>query len=114
MIKFWDSVHKGNYKKYQLYNLIYKLKYSEDGYTAYDLAEELGVHPKTAARHLRELWSLDLVHISGWDREHHMPIPVLSWGEGKDKPSPKPLTNKEKAKRYRQKVKETKEIDCVR
>lgn len=107
----WDIAEKGRHKKYQVYNIIYKIKYSEDGYTAEDLAEELGIHLKTAARHLRELWALDLIYISDWDRNYQQPVPVMSWrvsGRQADRPRPVPSTGAEQAKKYRKRKKDKK------
>lgn len=111
MGNIWNVAEKGRHQKYQVYNLIYKLKYSDDGYTAMDLADELGLHLKTAARHMRELWALDLIYISDWDRNYQQPVPVMSWrtsGRQEDKPRPTPCSPAALAKRYRKRKKDIK------
>jgi len=85
-------------RRYQIYRLLGEVK-DHGPTTAFDLAEETGVHEKTVRRHLREAWMLDILHISDWDRNHRMPVPVFSWGPGRDKPQPAVLTNYEKKKR---------------
>lgn len=93
--------------KYQVYRFIDHLMKGEP-VTAPDLAEEMGCDRKTAQRHLSELWSLDLLYICAWDREHHHPIPVYLWGPKKsDAPRPRPMTPAEAKARRRQRMKET-------
>ena len=76
--------------RYEVYRVIDTLKSHRDAYTNYDLHEELGMHPKTAYRHLRELWALELIYICGWDREHNQPIPAYRWGNKPDVERPEP------------------------
>lgn len=90
--------------KYQVYRVLAHLQNGEP-VTCRDLAEELDMNLKTAQRHLRELWALDLVYISGWDREYHQPIPVYMWAMSSapknDVPRPQAMTPAEAAKRRR-------------
>lgn len=47
-----------------------------------------------------------LTHIASWRRSPSGPMsPVYRWGAGKDAPKPKPLTDAQKCKRYRKKMK---------
>ena len=98
---FYDN-KEINGRRYQIYRLLGEVK-DHGPTTAFDLAEETGVHEKTVRRHLREAWMLDILHICEWDRNHHMPVPVFGWGKGRDKPQPARLTNYEKKKRWLQK-----------
>ena len=47
-----------------------------------------------------------LVHIARWIRRPNggMPRPVFAWGDKPDAPKPAPMTETEKAKRYKQKL----------
>lgn len=48
-----------------------------------------------------------LTHIAEWRRSPVGPMsPVYAWGSGKDAPKPKPLTDAEKCKRYRTRMKQ--------
>jgi len=76
--------------KYEVYRVIDTLKSNRDAYTKYDLHEELGMHPTTAYRHLKELWTLELIYICGWDREKRQPIPAYRWGNKPDVERPEP------------------------
>jgi len=86
--------------KYQVYKVIAHLQ-NKEAYTSDDLAFELGIAQRTAQRHLKELWVLDLVHICGWDRNYQSHVPVYQWGKKPDVARPKPLTPSEIGKRYR-------------
>lgn len=91
-------------KRNRAYEAISLLQ-SGDVYLAEDLAHELGVHYKIAERHLRELWVLDLIYISGWDRLHHHWVPRYRWGNRADAKKPAALTPTERHKRqYAQRV----------
>lgn len=103
MSTFWEKGDSPKLLKYQAYKAIHLLKYSGP-YTSVDLAHELKCHVKTASRHLREMWALDLIYISAWDRNHHTPIPAFAWGKRKDIPQPTPYSNAEKAKRRRERA----------
>ena len=87
--------------KYQVYRVIAHLQ-DREAYTSNDLAYELKIDKRTAQRHLKELWALDLVHICGWDREYQQPIAVYRWGNRPDVEKPSPITRAESAKRYRE------------
>lgn len=91
--------------KYQVYQVIAHLQ-NREPYTYEDLAHEMGVHPKTAYRHLRELWSLDLVYICDWDRQYHQWVPVYKWGNRPDAEKPEAYTAAQKTARYRERVRE--------
>lgn len=94
----------GSRLTYQVYKFIYQIQY-HGPYTAEDLAHDLGVNRRTAVRHLRELWSLDLIHICNWDRAYHWPIPVFAWGNRHDKPRPMAKPPDERGRRYRERQK---------
>lgn len=79
---------------------------NREAYTADDLAHELGMHQRTAQRHLRELWSLDLMYICSWDRNYKQPVPVYRWGNKPDVEKPRALTSVETSARYREKQRE--------
>lgn len=86
-------------KVFQGYRVLYLLMSTKDPYTIHEIAHDLQISPVTAYRHLRELWSMDFIHISGWDRTYRHWMPVYQWGEGKDKSRPKPLTRVQIARR---------------
>lgn len=90
--------------KYQIYRVIDLLQ-SKEPYDKYDLAFELELNPKTASRHLKELWALDLLYICGWEKEYHNFHPVYRWGNKPDVERPAALTNAETSKRYRERIK---------
>jgi hypothetical protein len=79
-------------KVFQGYRILYLLMSTKEPYTVHEVANELEVSPVTAYNHLRELWSMEFVHICAWDRTYRHWMPVYKWGEGNDKPKPKPLT----------------------
>lgn len=92
-------------RKGQVFRVLDKLL-TDDPYTAEDLAHELNIAYLTAKRYLRELWMLELIHITAWDRRYNYSVPVYKWGGGADKIRPKPYTREEIAKRYRAKHKD--------
>lgn len=89
--------------KYQVYKVIALLQ-NREAYDKYDLAFELEMHPKSAARHLKELWTLDLLYICGWEKEHQSFHPVYRWGNKPDVERPEALTDAEVSKRYRERI----------
>lgn len=95
--------------KYQVYRVLDLLQ-NREAYTATDLAHELGVHVRTAQRHLKELYMLDLMYICGWDKEYHQTVPVYKWGNKEDAPRPTALTKVQIAARYRERKKRAKQI----
>jgi hypothetical protein len=60
-----------------------------------EIQQELGLTKVAANRHLKELWVLDLIYISGWDRAHHEWAPRYRWGNKPDVSKPAPLTPSE-------------------
>lgn len=88
-------------QKYQTYQVIALLQ-NREAYDKYDLAFELELHPKTAMRHLKELWALDLLYICAWEKEHHSFHPVYRWGNKPDVERPAAITSAEASKRYRE------------
>jgi DNA-binding IclR family transcriptional regulator len=90
--------------KFQVYRVVDLLQ-NKEAYTASDLAHELGVHVRTAQRHLKELYVLDLVYICGWDKEYHQTVPVYKWGNKDDEPRPTALTKAQIAARHRERKK---------
>jgi hypothetical protein len=94
-------------KTFDGYRIIDKLK-DREAYTKYDIAHELNLHHKTAQIHLRELWTLELIYICGWDREGTVPIPAYRWGNKPDVERPEPRTDAEKSKQYRLRVSQQK------
>ena len=48
----------------------------------------------------------ELIHIAKWIRRENggMPRPVFAWGKKKDAPKPRPMSETEKASRYREKM----------
>lgn len=89
-------------RKFQVYKVIDVLMQNKEPYDKYDLAHELNIEPKTAYRHLKELWMLDLVYICAWERKYHQPHPVYRWGNKPDVERPAALTEAETSKRYRE------------
>lgn len=87
-------------QKYQVYRVIAHLQ-NREAYDKYDLAFELEMHPKTAMRHLKELWMLDLLYICGWEKEYQSFHPVYRWGNKPDVERPEALSGAERSKRYR-------------
>jgi len=91
-------------QQYQVYKVIAHLQ-NREAYDKYDLAFELNMHPKTASRHLKELWVLDLLHICSWEKEHQSFHPVYRWGNKPDVERPAASTGAERSKRYRERIK---------
>lgn len=67
---------------------------------AEDLMHDLGIQRNCAGRHLRELWTLELIHICNWDRQYQQWVPVYRWGNRPDKERPEAYTNAETRRRY--------------
>lgn len=84
---------------------------SREPYDVKDLAHELGYSVITMNKHLRELYSLDLIYICDWDRsehepnEPHHPVPVYRWGNKPDAERPERMPNNEVKKRYQERIK---------
>lgn len=92
-------------RKIQCYKFIAKMQEGETQ-TAHELAHELNTDLRTAARHLKEMWTLELIYICGWDREHHTAIPVYRWGSRPDVERPPTRTRNEIAALYRARKRE--------
>jgi predicted transcriptional regulator len=92
------------------YLIICKLT-TREAYDATDLAYELDLSEITINKHLRELYSLDLIYICGWDRSRHEsnashhPVPVYRWGNKPDVKRPEPEDKAEINRRYRERIK---------
>ncbi len=99
-------------RTYECYRIIDKLQ-DREAYTKYDIAHELGIHHKTAQSHLRQLWTLELIYICGWDRESTMFIPAYRWGNKPDVERPKARTGAQKAREYRARVSQQKALQNV-
>jgi len=78
--------------KFQVYRVMAHLQ-NREAYDKYDLASELKMHPRTAARHLKELWALDIIYICDWEKEHQSFHPVYRWGNRPDVERPAAETN---------------------
>jgi hypothetical protein len=91
-------------QKYQVYRVIAHLQ-NREAYDKYDLAFELEMHPKSASRHLKELWMLDLLYICGWEKEHQSFHPVYRWGNKPDVERPEAVSGAERSRRYRERKK---------
>lgn len=91
------------------YLIICKLT-TREAYDAKDLAYELGLSEITVNKHLRELYSFDLIYICGWDRSKHEantshhPVPVYRWGNKPDVKRPEPESKIEINRRYRERI----------
>lgn len=60
----------------------------------------------TGGGYMLKLHILELVRVSGWIRQESSgrPLPVWSVTPGESKPKPKPLTNAQKCRRYKQRA----------
>lgn len=86
-------------KRNQAYAVIDLLKLGEP-VMAEDLIHELGIRRNAAGRHLRELWTLELVYICAWDRQYQQWVPVYRWGSRPDVERPEAYSNAETRRRY--------------
>jgi len=96
-------------RKYECYEIINKLK-DREAYTKYDIAHELGIHQKTAQVHLRQLWTLELIYICGWDREATSFIPAYRWGNKPDVERPEARSPSQRSKDYRARLSQQKAV----
>ena len=67
-----------------------------------DVEHDLGITRARACYHLKNLYSLDLIHICGWDKTYQQWVPIYKWGNRPDVEKPKALTRSQIVKRYRQ------------
>lgn len=104
-------MRKNKIKQHSLAYLVIDKLMSREPYDVKDLAHELGYNVITINKHLRELYSLDLIHICDWDRpkhepnQSHQPVPVYRWGNKPDVERPERTPSKEVKKRYQERIK---------
>lgn len=77
-------------KRFMGYRVLWLLMSTKEPWTIHEVAHELGVATNCAYRHLKELWSLDFIHICNWDRTYRHLMPVYRWGKNVDKEKPAP------------------------
>ena len=87
--------------------IVNMLKAMDDGSTRDQLIEVSGLHHNTIYRWLFAMRKAKLVHIEGWERDWRgcNVVPVYKLGDGKDAKRIAPITDAEKAKRYRHRKK---------
>lgn len=88
-------------KRFEGYRILWTLMSTKEPFTIHEMANEIGVAPNCAYRHLKELWTMEFIHICAWERNYHHWMPVYKWGNKEDKPRPAPLTNAEKRARVK-------------
>jgi hypothetical protein len=91
--------------QFRVYRVI-ELVMNKEAFTSEDLANDLGIGKKVAQLHLKNLWMLDLMYISGWEREGTHNIPIYRWGNKPDVEKPQPEDRSVTDRRYRQKIKQ--------
>ena len=100
-------------KRFLGYRVLWLLMSDKSPYTIHEVAHEVGCNPHCAYRHLKELWSMEFIHICAWDRNYQHWMPVYKWGNKPDKPRPEPLTSKEVRARRRLRDPTDRAIKCV-
>lgn len=95
------------------YRVLWLLMSSKRRWSIHEVAAEVGCEPNTAYRHLRELWSLDFIHIAGWARTYRHWMPQYRWGDDDDVPRPEPLTSQQVAQRKKAKDPMIRALKCV-
>jgi hypothetical protein len=88
--------------QFRVYRVIEHVQ-NREAYTPEDLAFELGMSRKIAQRHLKNLWTLDLMYICAWERQEGHIVPVYRWGNKPDVERLHVRTRAELTRRYRQK-----------
>lgn len=101
----------GKAKRFQGYRILWLLMSSREPWTIHEVAHEIDCAPNCAYRHLRELWSLEFIHICNWDRTYRHWMPVYKWGKGEDAPRPQRLTHAQVRQRAKDPV--LRALKCV-
>lgn len=76
-------------KKFEGYKVLWLLREYKEPWTVPEICEELNIKEPTAMRHLRELWTFEFIHISGWEHCYQHWRPIYRWGNRPDAPRPK-------------------------
>lgn len=100
-------------KRFLGYRVLWLLMSTKERWTIHEVAHEIGCAPNCAYRHLRELWSMEFIHIATWDRTYHHWMPVYQWGNKPDKPRPEPLTAAEVRRRAKPADPVRRSLKCV-
>lgn len=95
------------------YRVLWLLMSSKRRWSIHEVAAEVGCEPNTAYRHLRELWSLNFIHIAGWSRTYRHWMPTYRWGDDDDVPRPEPLTSQQVRQRKTVKDPMFRALKCV-
>ncbi len=91
--------------QFNVYRVIEHVQ-NRDPFTPEDLAFELGMSRKIAQRHLKNLWTLDLMYICAWERQGKHIVPVYRWGNKPDVERLHVLSRTELTRRYRERKSE--------
>lgn len=75
-------------KRFEGYRILWTLMSTREPFTIHEMANEVGVNPNCAYRHLKELLAMEFIHICNWDRTYRHWMPVYKWGNKPDKPRP--------------------------
>ena len=54
-------------KRFEGYKVLWLLREHKEPWTVPEICEELNIREATAMRHLKELWTFEFIHISGWE-----------------------------------------------
>lgn len=100
-------------KRFLGYRVLWLLMSTRERWTIHEVAHEIGCAPNCAYRHLRELWSMEFIHIAAWDRTYHHWMPVYQWGNRPDKERPAPLTQRQIRQRKKPVDSTARALKCV-
>lgn len=100
-------------KRFLGYRVLWLLMSTKEKYTIHEVANEVGCNANCAYRHLKELWSMEFIHICDWERNYHHWMPLYRWGDKEDKPRPAPLTTRQVYERKRLRDPTARALKCV-
>lgn len=72
--------------------------------TADEVAEALGIAPKTAVNRIDRMRARGLLYVARWTQRPGSPIPHVAVGRHPDEPKPRVKTQAEKVREYRKRV----------
>ena len=100
--------HRSN-AQYCAYKVIDLLKNGEP-FTVEEISNELDMTQSSVRRHLKQLWTLDLVYIKAWDKMGNNTTAVYRWGTHPDAKRPPALTDAEYSRRHRARLSQQKTL----
>lgn len=82
-----------------------------------EITEETGLHPVTVSRYVEQLRKVRVIHIVSWERDCRgkcwVPHYTLNTEKRGDAVKPKRISTAERSRRFREKQKQLKFINCL-